>query len=49
MVKTVSKKETTTSPDGTKKQRKKQARQEAKTMLKLEQARKNQDRPDVLI
>ena len=41
MVKTVSKKEATTSPDGTKKQRKKQAKQEAKTMPKLERAKKN--------
>lgn len=46
MVKTVSKKETTTSPDGTKKQRKKQARQEAKTMLKLERAQKNEQKAE---
>lgn len=46
MVKTVSKKEATTSPDGTKKQRKKQAKQEAKTMLKLEQAKKNEQKAE---
>jgi hypothetical protein len=42
MVKAISKEETATSSNGTKEQRKKQAKQEAKTMLKLEQAKKNE-------
>ena len=46
MVQTVGKKEATSSPDGTKKQRKKQAKQEAKTMLKLEQAKKNEQKAE---
>ncbi|HAG98526.1 MAG TPA: hypothetical protein DCL75_06630 [Ktedonobacter sp.] len=44
MVKTVSKENVTSSPNGAKKQRKKQARQEAKAMLKLEQAKKNEQK-----
>jgi hypothetical protein len=44
MVKTLSNEEVTSSPNGTKKQRKKQARQEAKAMLRLERAKKNEQK-----
>src|SRR5438067_13012578 len=44
MVKTLNNQMVTSSPNGTKKQRKKQARQEAKAMLKLEQAKKNEQK-----
>lgn len=44
MVKTLSNEAVTSSPNGTKKQRKKQARQEAKAMLRLERAKKNEQK-----
>src|SRR2546430_14244080 len=44
MVKTLNNETVTSSPNGTKKQRKKQARQEAKAMLKLERAKKNEQK-----
>ena len=47
MAKTMNAVDTTpSSPDGTKKQRKKQAKREAKTMLKLEQSRKDVEKAE---
>ena len=46
MAKTLIKEEISSSSNGNKKQRKKQARQEAKTMLKLEQAKKDEQKAE---
>src|ERR1700730_3607171 len=46
MAKTMSREVTSSSPNGSKKERKKLARQEAKTMLKLAQAKKDEQKAE---